>query len=130
MGAITWEDTPVEMQVEFGESRTIDAGGMTVAFERWQAGLEVGPLFKGLPDDACQSPHWGYLVKGRLRITNADGSEYLIEPGQAYYMPPGHIPHFDEDVELIEFSPTEARRKTMEHAARAMESMQAEGAQA
>ena len=129
MGTIAWEDTPVEMQEEFGESRVVDAGGMTVAFERWQAGLEVGPLFKGLPDDSCQSPHWGYVISGSLRIVNSDGSEYTVGPGQAYYMEPGHVPHFDEDVELVEFSPAEARRKTMEHAARVMESMQ-QGAQA
>jgi hypothetical protein len=32
---------------------------MNVAQEVAPAGLDTTPLFKGLPDDLCQCPHWG-----------------------------------------------------------------------
>ena len=31
------------------------------------AGTDIAPLLKGLEDDACQAPHWGYMVVGRAR---------------------------------------------------------------
>ena len=30
--------------------------------------------FKGLPDDRCQCPHWGYVSKGSFTVTYLDGS--------------------------------------------------------
>src|SRR5215831_10956479 len=56
-----------------------------------QQGGDMAPLFRGLPDDRCQSPHWGIVVKGRLTFTYADGED-VIEAGEAYYAPPGHTP--------------------------------------
>jgi WD40 repeat protein len=47
------------------------------------------PLFVGLPDNMCQSAHWGYLFKGKLRFTYKDHDE-VISAGEAYYAPPGH----------------------------------------
>ena len=32
------------------------------------AGTDFGPLLKGLPNDRCPCPHWGYVLKGRLRV--------------------------------------------------------------
>ena len=117
MTAVSREDTPLEHQDEAVETRSVDAGGMTIAFERLSAGIETAPLFAGLPDDACQSPHWGYLLRGRLRIVAADGAEEVVAAGQAYHLPPGHNVVVEEDAELVEFSPAEARRATMEHVA-------------
>jgi hypothetical protein len=117
MAGYSRETTPVEMQDEaLGESRIVDAGGMTIAFERWKAPLDATPVFKGLPDDSCQAPHWGYLFKGRFRVKTKDGDE-VIEAGQAYYLAPGHIPVIEEDVELLEFSPADERAATMDHVA-------------
>jgi hypothetical protein len=31
------------------------------------AGVEL-PSFRGLPDDRCQSDHWGYATKGPFRV--------------------------------------------------------------
>ena len=112
----SWRDLPVEFQDDsFGETRTADAGGMTVAFERIKAGIGTAPIFVGLPDDSCQSPHWGFLFKGRFRVLSKDG-EHVVEAGQAYYLPPGHNLVIEEGCDLIEFSPAEARRRTLEHA--------------
>jgi hypothetical protein len=81
------------------------------------------PLFKGLPDDRCQCPHWGYVLKGRMRIRYPDHEE-IIEAGDAYYMVPGHLPFIEEDTEVVEFSPMGEYQKTMEVASRNMAGMQ------
>ena len=120
MPAYSQEQVPVEFEVDVAQARSIEQGGMTLAFERLSAGVETAPLFKGLPDDACQSPHWGYVISGRLRVTATDGTEDTAQAGQAYYLPPGHNVVVEEDALVVEFSPTHDRAATMEHAAQMM----------
>jgi hypothetical protein len=121
MPAYSREDVPVEFQLDgVGETRAVDQGGLTIAFEQLRAGVETAPIYRGLPDDACQSAHWGYVISGRLRIVRADGTEETVAAGQAYFMPPGHNVVIEEDAEVVEFSPAADRARTMEHAARAM----------
>ena len=31
----------------------------------------------------------------------------VIEPGDAFYLPPGHVPEADAGTEIVQFSPTE-----------------------
>ena len=71
------------------------------------------PLLRGLPGDRCPCPHWGYLVKGRLRVRYADYEE-IIEAGQAYYLPPGHVTENLEACELVQFSPSAQMREVMD----------------
>jgi len=68
------------------------------------AGADLGPLFKGLPNDRCSCPHWGYVIRGRMRITYADREE-VVSAGDLVYMPPGHTGVVEEDFEWAEFSP-------------------------
>ena len=111
MSAYSRDDVAADFQQEgVGETRKTEAGGMTIAFERWAAGLDAKEMFAELPGGACQEEHWGYVVKGRGVIRYTDGREdEVITAGQAYYLPPGHVPRVDdgEDLELIEFTPTE-----------------------
>ena len=120
MPAYSQDEVPVEFDEQVATTRAVDGGGMTIAFERLSAGVETAPLFKGLPDDACQSPHWGYVISGRLRVLATDGTEDVAEAGQAYYLPPGHNVVVEEDALVVEFSPTHDRAATMEHAANMM----------
>ena len=94
------------------EGRFDELGNYTVGFEDFSDGGDMAPLFRGLPDDRCQTPHWGVVLKGRLTFTYAD-AEDVIEAGGAYYAPPGHTPAADPGTETIEFSPTEALHETM-----------------
>ena len=84
----------------------------TVGFEDFRSDADATPLFKGLPDDRCQSPHWGYVVSGRVTFRYADRDE-VYEAGDAYYAPPGHVPVVERGTEIVEFSPTEEYRRTM-----------------
>jgi len=94
------------------EGRYEELGGYTVGFETFREDADGTPLFVGLPDDRCQSPHWGYVVKGRVVFEYADRAE-IYQTGDAYYAPPGHIPKIDAGTEIVEFSPTAEYRQTM-----------------
>ena len=85
---------------------TEELDGYTVEFTTFREDADATPFFKGLPDDRCQSPHWGYVMRGRLTFRYADRDE-VYEAGDAYYAPPGHIPVVTAGTEVVEFSPTE-----------------------
>src|SRR6266516_637453 len=95
------------------ESRSEELGGYTVEFTTFREDADATPFIKGLPDDRCQSPHWGYVIKGALTLRYADREE-SYEAGDAYYGPPGHIPWVSAGTEIVEFSPTEEYRRTLE----------------
>jgi hypothetical protein len=101
---------------DYGEnfrSRMVEWGGMIVSYEIFPKGLDVAPLFKGLPGDMCQSPHWGYVLKGRVRIITRNGDSVLTT-GDVYYLPPGHTPVYEEDTEVLEFSPKTEYQRTID----------------
>ena len=81
-------------------------GGYTVCFESHSADVDLAPIFRGLPDDRCQFPRWGYVVQGRMGFRFADRVE-TYEAGDAYYVPPGHTPIHYAGTEIVEFSPTD-----------------------
>ncbi len=86
------------------EESAADWGPMRIDFAAFPP-HNLAPLLKGLPDDRCQCPHWGYLFRGKILVRYADHEE-LIEEGQAFYMAPGHAPEALEACELVQFSPT------------------------
>ncbi len=87
--------------------------GYTVSFEFSAHDQDPAPLFTGLPDNACQACHWGVVLEGTLAIRYTDNSEDVIEAGEAYYAPPGHLPLFKAGTRLIEFSHTDELDKAM-----------------
>jgi hypothetical protein len=84
--------------------------GYTVSFTSVLEDIDATPLMKGLPDDRCPCPHWGYVLKGRMTARYADRDE-VFEAGDAFYAPPGHIPVQNEPgTEFVSFSPSEELR--------------------
>jgi hypothetical protein len=65
--------------------------GYTVSFTSLLEDIDATPLVKGLPDDRCQCPHWGYVIKGKMTARYADHDE-VFEAGDAFYTPPGPRP--------------------------------------
>ena len=115
MIAVTREEVPVTIQDGDLEVRTQEiGGGMTTGFFRVPQGTDLRPALKGLPGDLCQCPHWGYLLKGRIRMYTPDG-EQDYEAGQAFYWAPGHAPEALEDSEYVDFSPTEQFNPVLDH---------------
>ena len=103
------------------EGRTVDSGGIRIAFESMPAQFppDESP-FKGLPDDRCQCDHWGYLIEGSFRVTYKDAPEEVVRAGEAYHLRPGHFVQTLEAVELLELSPAEEHDRTMAAIARNM----------
>jgi hypothetical protein len=109
------------------EDRHSELGDHTVNFVTFRQDIDATPLLRGLPDDRCQCPHWGYVIKGRMTMRFGDREE-VFEAGDAWFAPPGHVPVSHEPgTEIVQFSPTEALRETEAAMARNMEAMQAAG---
>src|SRR5207249_574470 len=66
-------------------------GSYTVNFVRFRPDMDQTPLLQGAPDDRCQCPHCGYVLEGRLTYRFADHEE-TVHAGEAFYLPPGHVP--------------------------------------
>jgi len=113
MPKISKRDAPDVMELDGYEGHFGELGDYTVAFESYTADTDLADLFKGLPDDRCQCPHWGVVLKGKLKYTDDDG-ETVIEAGEAYYVGPGHLPYLYAGTEVVEFSPTGELQKTFE----------------
>jgi hypothetical protein len=105
--------------------RAHELEGYTVNFVEFRQDIDGTPLLKGLPDDRCQCPHWGYVVKGRMTFRYADRDE-VYEAGEAFYAPPGHAPvKHEPGTEIVMFSPAGELQKTEAVMARNMRAMQA-----
>ena len=94
--------------------RAEDLDGYTVNFVTFRQDIDHGPFLKGLPDDQCQCPHWGYVIKGKVTFQFGDRQE-VFQAGDAFYAPPGHVPvHNEPGTEYLRFSPADELRKTNE----------------
>ena len=113
MAGITQATAPQHEAMEGFEGHYGEIEGYAIGFERYDADVDAAPLFVGLPDDRCQSPHWGYVVKGKVGFRTASGEE-THEAGTAYYVGPGHTPVLYAGTEVVEFSPADELAKTME----------------
>jgi hypothetical protein len=101
-----------------------DTAGYTANFVQFHEDIDATPLMKGLPDDRCQCPHWGYVISGRVHFRFADHEE-MFEAGDAFYLPPGHVPFSHEPgTEIVQWSPTEELNQTDEAIMRNMKAMQ------
>ncbi len=91
-----------------------------MGFERYTADVNLSPFFTGLPDDRCQCPHLGYVLKGKVTFRFADHEE-TYTAGEGYHAPPGHTPILYAGSEIVEFSPTDDLKRTVEVVMRNME---------
>ena len=105
-------DLPVSMEIPGAlTSRQAQWGDLNVAIESIAIGDATDFFAAKLPGGRCQCPHWGYVIKGRLRVKYADHDE-VISAGDVYYLAPGHIPVVEETLEVVEFSPLADYEKT------------------
>ena len=58
-------------------------------------------------------PVTGYVIKGRLRLTSADGEETL-QAGDVFYMAPGHTVFVEEAVEFFELAPPDEHQRVLD----------------
>jgi hypothetical protein len=101
-------------------------GGLTVDVNNAPKGADFKPLLKGLKNDHCQVPHWGYIVKGAILIEYEDGSQDTFSEGEAFFMKPGHTAKVVEDLQLVSFSPEEGMHDLANHLEKRMSELQAQ----
>lgn len=115
------EDIPVVMQGPGTIMRAQpDFGDMTVVYHELPKGTDFTPLLKGLGNDSCHCPHWGYIFKGAFRFIYDDGSEESFREGDVFCAPAGHTAIVDEDVAFVDFSPTKELDEVMANVGRRM----------
>lgn len=118
----TIEDLPVTTDLPLARVRQVDWGSMTVGVAEIHQDVDISPLLKGLPDDRCQCPHWGYVLKGTMRFQIGDNEE-VFSAGDVYYIAPGHTGIVEAGTQYIEFSPKDELIKSTEVINRNMEAL-------
>lgn len=116
------QDIPTKIDVPGAVARQIgdfgDAskhGPLAAEFFSLGAGTDIAPLLEGLDDDACQAPHWGYVIVGELVVTYTDGTADTCETGDVFHWPAGHSVRVVQDAEVILFSPHVEHAAVMDH---------------
>jgi hypothetical protein len=79
------------------------------------AGVDTTPLFQGLEGDLCHCPHWGFVLRGQLTTTDADGTQETVKANDLFYWPAGHNVRVDEDAEIVMFSPQREHTVVIDH---------------
>ena len=116
------DDVDVKMQIpgavirqrtEFGSASGYDK--VSGEYFSLSAGVDTTPLFVGLEGDACQCPHWGFVVKGQITTTDVKGVRETVKTNDLFYWPPGHNVKVDEDAEIVMFSPQKEHTHVINH---------------
>jgi hypothetical protein len=124
---ISKDDIPAKINVPGAVARVArnfgDAtgfGDMGGEYFSLAAGTDIAPLLKGLEDDACHAPHWGYMIRGELVVTYTDGQVDCCKEGDLFYWPPGHSVRVINDSDVVLFSPQSEHGQVMDHMLNAM----------
>jgi hypothetical protein len=119
---ITKDEIPVKIDapgaiarqaVDFGD--TSGFGVLGGEYFSLGAGTDMAPLLQGLESDACQAPHWGYMLSGEVIVTYTDGRPETCSGSDLFYWPPGHSVRVTADSEVILFSPQVEHSHVMAH---------------
>jgi len=89
--------------------------GISGEYFTLSAGVDTTPLFQGLEGNLCQCPHWGFVLRGRLTTTDAQGAQETVTANDLFYWPPGHNVKVDADAELVMFSPQREHSRVIDH---------------
>jgi hypothetical protein len=109
------DSIPPELKAGALETRGTQWGDITVRYLDLPPGTDFAPLLKGLLEDQCQSPHWGYVLRGSIQVRYANGGEELTRAGEVFYWPAGHTAWTQEGVAFLEFSPAADIGPVLEH---------------
>jgi hypothetical protein len=106
------------------ESYHDEVDGQYVEFVTFKIDIDSTPLLKGLPNDQCTCPHWGYVLRGAVTFT-VDGQDETYVPGDAFYVAPGHGQRAIAGTEYLQFSPAKEMAVVEAQIMKNMESAQA-----
>jgi len=103
----------VRQRTNFGDASGL--GKISGEYFSLAAGVDTTPLFIGLEGNLCQCPHWGYVLKGKLTTTDAEGTQETVVANDMFYWPSGHNVKVDDDAEIIMFSPQHEHTHVINH---------------
>lgn len=103
----------IRQQVDFDDASGL--GKISCEYFSLSAGVDTTPLFMGLEENLCQSPHWGYVLSGQLTTTDADGIQETVSAKDMFYWPAGHNVRVNADAEIIMFSPQHEHSHVINH---------------
>ena len=103
----------IRQRMDFGDATGL--GKISCEYFTLSAGVDTTPLFKGLKDDACQCPHWGFVLSGQLTTTDPHGAQEKVTAHDLFYWPPGHNVRVDADAEIVMFSPQREHSLVIDH---------------
>jgi mannose-6-phosphate isomerase-like protein (cupin superfamily) len=84
-------DSPDEVrEFELGRFELVRIGGMVVGRATYEPGWRWSLHVGGSEDARCQVEHVGMVVSGRAAVLMDDGEERVMEPGELFYVEPGH----------------------------------------
>jgi hypothetical protein len=103
----------IRQRTDFGDASGF--GGISAEYFTLAAGVDTTPLFKGLEGDLCQCPHWGFVLRGRLTTTDANGARETVTAHDLFHWPAGHNVKVDADAEIVMFSPQREHSQVIDH---------------
>jgi hypothetical protein len=103
----------LRQQMDFGDATGF--GKISAEYFSLAAGVDTTELFVGLDGNACQCPHWGYVIKGVITTTDAAGKQETVRANDLFFWPMGHNVRVAEDAEFIMFSPQREHTHVIDH---------------
>lgn len=103
----------IRQRLDFGDATGF--GKISGEYFTLGAGVDTTPLFKGLDGNMCHSPHWGFVLKGKITMTDAAGAQETVTANDLFYWPPGHNVRVEDDAEIIMFSPQHEHGRVINH---------------
>lgn len=103
----------IRQKTDFGDATGL--GKISGEYFSLSAGVDTTPLFQGLDGDLCQCPHWGFVLRGQLTTTDADGTQETVNANDLFYWPSGHNIKVNTDAEIVMFSPQEEHSDVINH---------------
>ena len=98
--------------------RTVKWGDMEVGLTTVHGPVDCTEQYKfgRLPGGVCPCPHYGYIFKGRMRARypDSDWPDEVIEAGEAYFIPSGHVLIYEEASRVLELNPAAALQVCMD----------------
>ncbi len=103
----------IRQHLNFGDASGL--GKISGEYFSLAKGVDTTPLFEGLDGDLCQCPHWGFVLRGQLTTTDADGEQETVNANDLFYWPSGHNVKVNEDADLVMFSPQKEHTHVINH---------------
>jgi mannose-6-phosphate isomerase-like protein (cupin superfamily) len=73
------------------ELQVVKVGGASIAKAKMQPGWKWSQSIKPIArTESCMASHFGLVLSGRCHISQDDGTELDLEPGDVFCIPPGH----------------------------------------